>query len=101
MIWNELLLQYFDMTDDVNIQGFRTIPATQGSHPYISAWWPPAHIIGYEHTFAHAAKDFLEALKADQKVEPNLFDGAKIMQVLEAASVSNKQGRKVKVGEIQ
>jgi predicted dehydrogenase len=93
-------LQYFDMTEDVNVQGFRTIPATQAGHPYMSAWWPTAHIIGYEHTFAHAVKDFLEALKSDTQVEPNLFDGAKIMQVLEAANVSNKEGRRVKVSDI-
>ena len=93
-------LQYFDMTEDVDVQGFRTIPTTQASHPYMSAWWPTAHIIGYEHTFAHAVKDFLDALKRDTTVEPNLFDGAKIMQVLEAASVSNSEGRKVKVSDI-
>jgi len=93
-------LQYFDMADDEAVAGFRTIPATQGSHPYVGAWWPPAHIIGYEHTFAHAVKDFLEALAADKKIEPNLWDGAKIMQVLDAATMSDKEGRKVKVAEI-
>ena len=94
-------LQYFDMADPEAVQGFRTIPATQGSHPYVAAWWPPAHIIGYEHTFAHAVKDYLEALAGDKKIEPNLHDGAKIMQVLEAAQVSDKEGRKVKVGDIK
>ena len=94
-------LQYFDMNDEEAVQGFRTIPATQGSHPYVSAWWPPAHIIGYEHTFAHAVKDYLEALAGDKKIEPNLHDGAKIMQVLEAAQISDKEGRKVKVGDIK
>ena len=94
-------LQYFNMDEPVALQGFRTIPATQGDHPYISAWWPTAHIIGYEHTFAHAVKDFLEALATDKKIEPNLFDGAKIMQVLEAGIVSNKEGRRVEVKEIK
>ena len=94
-------LQYFDMTDAEAVQGFRTIPTTQGSHPYVAAWWPPAHIIGYEHTFAHAVKDYLEALATDKKITPNLHDGAKIMQVLEAAQVSDKEGRRVKVGDIQ
>src|SRR5215831_11035794 len=28
--------------------GFRTILATDSHHPYIAAWWPPGHIIGYE-----------------------------------------------------
>ena len=93
-------LQYFDRTDPVELQGFRTIPTTQAEHPYMSAWWPPAHIIGYEHTFANAIKDFLDALAKGECVQPNLHDGAKIMQVLEAAILSDKEGRKVNVNEI-
>jgi len=94
-------LEYYNMDDPDNVQGFRTIPATLSGHPYMDAWWPPAHIIGYEHTFAHAVKDFLEALAGDKKVTPSLWDGVKIMQVLEAAILSDKEGRKVKVSEIQ
>jgi len=94
-------LEYYNMDDPEPVQGFRTIPATLGGHPYVDAWWPPAHIIGYEHTFSHAVKDFLKALAGDKKVTPNLWDGAKIMQVLDAAILSDKEGRKVKVSEIQ
>ena len=94
-------LQYCNLEDPENIQGFRTIPATLPGHPYMEAWWPPAHIIGYEHTFANAVKDFVCALSADKKIEPNLHDGAKIMQVLEAAQMSDKEGRRVCVGEVQ
>ena len=94
-------LRYFNAEDPEEIQGFRDIPATLGSIPYASAWWPPAHIIGYEHTFAHAVKDFIEALAADKKVEPNLWDGAKIMQVLDAATLSNSEGRRVNVADIK
>ena len=94
-------LQYFNMEDPEAVQGFRDIPTTLGAHPYASAWWPPAHIIGYEHTFAHAVKDFLEALAAGEKVEPNLWDGVKIMQVLDAATRSNEEKRVVNVADIK
>ena len=94
-------LQYYSMDDPGPVQGFRTIPITLGGHPYIDAWWPPAHIIGYEHTFAHAVKDFLEALAGDKKITPNLWDGAKIMQVLDAAVLSDTEGRRVKVSELE
>ncbi|MCL2400238.1 MAG: Gfo/Idh/MocA family oxidoreductase [Defluviitaleaceae bacterium] len=94
-------LEYYNMDDPDPVQGFRTIPITLGSHPYIDAWWPPAHIIGYEHTFVHAIKDFLEALAGGKKITPNLWDGVKIMQVLEAATLSDKEGRLVKVSEIK
>lgn len=94
-------LEYYNMDDPEPVQGFRTIPVTLGSHPYIDAWWPPAHIIGYEHTFAHAVKDFVEALAGTKKITPNLWDGAKIMQVLDAAILSNEERRVVKVSEIK
>ena len=94
-------IKYYSMEDPEAVQGFRDIPTTLGAHPYAAAWWPPAHIIGYEHTFAHAVKDFLEALATGEKLEPNLWDGVKIMQVLDAASLSNSEGRKVNVSDIQ
>ena len=93
-------LQYFNREEPVELQGFTTIPTTQANHPYMSAWWPVAHIIGYEHTFSNAIRDFIIALATDQKIEPNLHDGAKIMQVLDAAILSNKEGRRVDVSEI-
>ncbi|MCL2703168.1 MAG: Gfo/Idh/MocA family oxidoreductase [Defluviitaleaceae bacterium] len=94
-------LQYFNMDDHDDLQGFRTVPATLPGHPYVSAWWPPAHIIGYEHTFAHAVKDFLEALAGDRKIEPNLWDGVKIMKVLEAGILSDREARRVDVSEVK
>jgi predicted dehydrogenase len=93
-------LQYFSQDDPADVQGFRTIPATLPGHPYMGAWWPAAHIIGYEHAFVHAVKDFLDALAGDKKIEPNLWDGVKIMQVLNAAMLSDKEARKVNVSEI-
>ena len=93
-------LQYFNREAPVELQGFTTIPTTQDSHPYMSAWWPVAHIIGYEHTFSNAIKDFVVALATNQKIEPNLYDGVKIMQVLDAALLSNEEGRRVDVSEI-
>jgi hypothetical protein len=34
-------------------------------------------------------------------VEPNLLDGLKNVQVLEAAIISSREGRKVKVSEVK
>jgi len=94
-------LQYFSMDDPPELQGFRDVPTTMAQHPYLSAWWPTAHIIGYEHTFAHAVKDFLEALAKGEQMTPNLRDGVKIMQVLDAGILSDKEGRRVDVAEIK
>jgi len=42
-----------------DVAGFRRILVTEPSHPYLGGWWPPGHLLGYEHTFTHQARDFL------------------------------------------
>ena len=64
--------------------GFRTVLATDASHPYIGAWWPPGHIIGYEHTFTHTVFDLLEAMAKDKVPQPSFVDGVRNQRVLGA-----------------
>jgi predicted dehydrogenase len=94
-------LQFMDGTDPSDEQGFRTILVTNPTHPYTGAWWPPGHIIGYEHTFVHAVVDFLTALDHGTPIHPNFADGVSGMQVLEAGLLSASTARTVRVGEIQ
>ena len=35
--------------------GLPAILVTEPEHPYVGAWWPAGHIIGYEHGFTHQA----------------------------------------------
>jgi predicted dehydrogenase len=93
-------LGYLSLEDAGDEQGFRTILVTNASHPYVAGWWPPGHIIGYEHEFTHAVVDFLTALAAGSKITPNLVDGMKEMQVLEAGLQSAATGRRVAVADI-
>ena len=94
-------LQLLDLADPADEQGFRTILVTNSTHPYIGAWWPPGHIIGYEHEFTHAVVDFLAAIENGTKISPNFYDGMRAMQVLEAASKSATTGKKVTVSDIK
>jgi predicted dehydrogenase len=70
--------------------GFRTILATDASHPYVSAWWPPGHVLGYEHTFVHTVVDFVTAVAAARSgkgakgVAPDFEDGLRNQRVLDA-----------------
>ncbi|HJW90178.1 MAG TPA: Gfo/Idh/MocA family oxidoreductase [Anaerolineales bacterium] len=93
-------LQYLSLEDPVDQQGFRTVLVTNATHPYVAAWWPPGHIIGYEHEFTHAVFDFLTALDQSTEILPNFLDGMRIMQVLEAGLISAETGRKVVVSEV-
>jgi predicted dehydrogenase len=94
-------LQYLDLANPADEQGFRTILVTNSTHPYESAWWPPGHSIGYEHAFVHAVVDFLNAIEKGTQISPNFYDGMKAMQILEAGLLSSATGRKVIVSEIK
>ena len=78
-------LQLFLRDDPAYAQGFRTILATEGGqHDYIANWWPPGHIIGYEHEFHHAVVDFMKAIETGERIAPNFYDGLKEIEVLQA-----------------
>ena len=64
--------------------GWRTILATDATHPYMAGWWPPGHIIGYEHTFIHTVLDLLKAIDEQRLPTPNFHDGVGNQKVLDA-----------------
>jgi predicted dehydrogenase len=88
-------LQFYCADDPEGSQGFRTILATESVHPYAAHWWPPGHIIGYEHAFVHAAVDFINAVASRGSIAPNFNDGTQILRVLEAGIESSRSGRQV------
>jgi predicted dehydrogenase len=80
------------------VQGFHQIMVTEPAyHPYVKNWWPPGHIIGYEHTFIHTVYDFLEAIASGRRVKPDFEDGVRNQQVLEAWERSNRTRRWARV----
>lgn len=92
---NELEV-YFE-SDPAPVRGFRRVLVTEQSHPFMKAWWPPGHLIGYEHTFIHTFYDFLEAI-ADGKVPtPNFEDGLRNQQVMAAIEKASTTRRWVTV----
>lgn len=90
-------IEFYSSEDPGNAQGFRTILVTEGEHPYIQNWWPPGHIIGYEHEFIHTAVEFMNSIAENKLAEPNFYDGMKAMQVLEAGLESSRTGRKISI----
>ncbi len=77
-------LEFLDLQQPAAEQGFRNLMVTDGAHPYMAAWWPPGHIIGWEHTFTHEVRDLLEAIAAGAEVHPDFVDGLRVQQVLDA-----------------
>jgi predicted dehydrogenase len=85
-------LQFYDRRAPSTEQGFTKILVTEPEHPYIPAWWPAGHMLGYEHGFAHQAKDFVEALAAGTQPTPSFADGLQVQRVLGAIEDSSANG---------
>ncbi len=91
-------LQLFQRDDPANAQGFRTILATEGGqHAYVGNWWPPGHMIGYEHGFHHAVVDFIHAIETGGSIAPSFLDGLREVEVLAAGIESAQSGQRVTV----
>ena len=81
-------LEVFFTDDDPDVQGFRTVNVTEPDHPYAGAWWPPGHILGYEHTFVHTIRDLMDGIKTGVSPAPTFEDGYRSQAVLDAVEKS-------------
>jgi predicted dehydrogenase len=81
-------LEVFDGNDAMEIQGAHNLLVTGPGHPYSSHFWPPGHIIGYEHTFVATLADFLNCLSKQEVFHPNFDDGLEVQKLLEAVQMS-------------
>jgi predicted dehydrogenase len=96
---NELEVYLHDDPEDV--RGFRTVQVTDKAHPFIGAWWPPGHIIGWEHTFTHMVYDLLEAVADGRVPSPNFDDGVRNQRVLAAIERSSRSGRWISIAGLR
>ena len=81
-------LSYYDRGEDTATAGFRRILVTEPGHPYLSAWWPPGHVLGWEHTFVHQVRDLVTAIAAGGDPAPSFADGLQVQRVLAAVADS-------------
>jgi predicted dehydrogenase len=99
---NELM--FYDATVERTVQGWTNLMVTHGaSHPYVAAYWPDAHIIGYEHGFINQAFDVLNVVAGKQPVVPipDFEDAYKTQRVLEAVLRCAKQKSPVMVASVK
>ncbi|WP_411110919.1 Gfo/Idh/MocA family protein [Streptomyces sp. c-19] len=81
-------LSFHDHTEPAVSAGFRRILVTEPDHPYLEGWWPPGHGLGYEHTFAHQARDLVHAVASGVAPAPSFADGLQVQRVLAAVEDS-------------
>jgi predicted dehydrogenase len=90
-------LEVFDRNDAAGVQGSHNVLVTGPEHPYTSHFWPPGHIIGYEHTFIATLADFLNSLARNEQFHPDFDDAVQVQELLEAVETSAKTGTWTKV----
>ncbi|HIJ65019.1 MAG TPA: Gfo/Idh/MocA family oxidoreductase [Candidatus Hydrogenedentes bacterium] len=98
--WNQEdmnFFHYYSAADPGYAQGFRRVHATDPGHPYIEAWWPTGHILGYEHLFVHEARDFLSNLNKTAAPYSTFADAVSCQKVLAAVERSAKSKKWEKV----
>ncbi|MDX3094664.1 Gfo/Idh/MocA family oxidoreductase [Streptomyces sp. ME01-24h] len=81
-------LSFHDHTEPAEVAGFRRILVTEPGHPYLEAWWPPGHALGYEHTFTHQARDLVVGIAEGVAPAPSFADGLQVQRVLAAVEES-------------
>jgi predicted dehydrogenase len=78
-------------------RGFERVLVTDADDPYVEHWWPPGHVIGWEHTFVHENYEFLSAVRDGTDFEPSFQDGLAAQHVLDAVERSDERGEWVRV----
>lgn len=93
-------LEVYWADDDPGLQGFRTINCTEAHHPFAGRYWPPGHIIGYEHTFINLLYELMNSITTGKNSSPTFEDGVRNQAVLEAVEKSAETGNWVSVSAL-
>ena len=85
------VLRLYQRSAEEDRQGFTEILVTEAAHPYLKAWWPAGHVLGYEHGFVHQAHDFIVDIAARRDPAPSFADGLAVQRVLSAVERSTHE----------
>jgi predicted dehydrogenase len=97
---NELEVHLNDSRPGAQAQGFRRVLVTEPYHPYSAYWWPPGHMVGWEHTFVHEIHHLLNAIATGESVRPHgadFEDGYRAAEVCDAALRSAATGLRQRI----
>jgi len=81
-------------------EGWTNVLVGGPGHPWGDNWWPPGHVLGWEHTFVHEIDHLLRAVVSGEEIGPHgatFKDGYRANVVIDALSKSAETHRQVDV----
>jgi predicted dehydrogenase len=98
-------LHVFFLDDErEGLGGFRDVIVTNPDHPFLDRWWPPGHVLGWEHAMVNQWRDFLEAVVEERPVsarQASFADGHSAAVLCEAILASAREGRRVELAQAE
>lgn len=97
---NELRVYVVEPDERKYLEGWHEIIVTDPVHPFIEYYWPPGHILGWEHTFVNELHHFLDCVVNDKDVGPygaTFEDGYRCAVICDAILKAAEEGRRVTV----
>jgi len=89
-----------DAPGSADQRGFRRVLVTGRDDTLLDPWWPPGHVLGWEHTFVHELHHFLSAIAARESVRPHgadFEDGYRAALICDAVLHSAATGQVAKI----
>ncbi|WP_424020032.1 Gfo/Idh/MocA family protein (plasmid) [Halorientalis pallida] len=74
-------------------RGFERELVTEADDPYVDRWWPPGHVLGWEHAIVHENYEFLRAAATDESHDPDFQAGLAVQRLLDAILRADAEGR--------
>jgi predicted dehydrogenase len=81
-------------------RGFEAVLVTEPGDPFMEGWWPPGHILGWEHLHANLILEFIRAIGPEPMKESlgaTFEDGYRAAVITEAIQASGRSGRSVDI----
>jgi len=97
-------LQVYDARGDTRERGWTHVVCTSArAHPYVDAWWPEGHLLGYEHTFTNTLADMLRVLGGAAPELPlsDFEDAYQTQRVLGAAQIAAREGCRIELKDVR
>jgi predicted dehydrogenase len=82
------------------LTGMADVIVCEPGHPFVDLWWPPGHLLGWEHAHTNMFIHFFRCLGEERPLGPDAAtfeDGYRVALISEAMLASASTGRRVQI----